>query len=194
MPKVRTKKTLVWLNSRSPNGTTKLSEKSSYYIDLETTLHLAKALQETLNFTYYKDDIPIGYMGLPKLINRSDIGISLNSIANSVTDTMRQSVKAYIIPWQAYELETFIEVRWPWIILPVCAVLGTVMLPLGTILANKRQHMTLLKSSVIPLLVARVQTPPEHDIASVQNIGEMHRMAKEAEVSMDQGKVFMVFI
>lgn len=179
---------------RSSNGTTKLSENSSYYIDGQTVLDLAVALAQTLNFTYYQTFFPVGYMGLPKLINRSDIGLSLESMSNGLTDTLRQNIKGHMIPGQGYDFETFIEVRWLWIILPVCAVLGTVLLLLGTVFANKRQHMILLKSSVIPLLAAQVQTSPEHDIASLQNLGEMNRMAKAADVTMDQSKGFLVFI
>lgn len=51
-------------------------------------------------------------MGLPKLVYRSDISISLSSISNSVPDTRRQSVKEYIIPGEAYTFETFIKVQW----------------------------------------------------------------------------------
>ncbi|KAF3397451.1 hypothetical protein DPV78_007747 [Talaromyces pinophilus] len=98
-------------------------------------------------------------------------------MSNSLTDTMRQNVKGYMIPRDSYDLETFIEVWWLWIILPVCAVLGTAILLL-----------------VIPLLATQVQTSPEHDIAAVQNLDEIHGMAKEADVTMDQGEGFLVFM
>jgi hypothetical protein len=173
---------------RSPNGITKLSEDSSYYIDVGTILSLKFALQNTLNFTYYQEDLEIGYMGLPTVITRNDIGLSLESMSNGFTDTLRQNAKSYKIPGEAYDFETIIEVRWPWIILPVCAVLGTVLLLLGTVLTNKRQDMILLKSSVNPLLAARVQTSPKHDIASLQSLVGKHRRSKEADVTIDQGK------
>lgn len=179
---------------RSPNGSKHLSENSSYHIDWLTATDLGFALNQTLNFNYYNSNFPLGYMGLTKFINRSDIGLSLESLSNSLTDTMRQSVKGYMIPGQAYSFETFIEVRWLWIILPLCAVLGTVLLLIGTILANKRQHMILLKSSIIPLLAAHIQNSPEHDIASLQSLSEMNRMATATEITLDQSKGHLVFI
>lgn len=179
---------------RSRNGSKHLSENSSYHIDWLTATDLGFALNQTLNFNYYNSNFPLGYMGLTKFINRSDIGLSLESLSNSLTDTMRQSVKGYMIPGQAYSFETFIKVRWLWIILPLCAVLGTVLLLIGTILAKKRQHMILLKSSIIPLLAAHIQNSPEHDIASLQSLSEMNRMATATEVTLDQSKGHLVFI
>lgn len=96
----------------SPNGTAKLSENSSYYIDVGTVLGLQRALQETLNFTYYyQDDLSIGYMGLLTVITRNYFGLSLEAMSNSLTDTMRQNAKAYMVPEEAYDFETIIEVR-----------------------------------------------------------------------------------
>jgi hypothetical protein len=51
-----------------------------------------------------------------------------------------------------------------------------------------------MKSSAIPLLAARVQISPEHNIAAVQNLGEMHCMTKEADMTMYQGNRFLAFM
>jgi hypothetical protein len=76
----------------------------------------------------------------------------------------------------------------------VCTILKTVIFLSGTILANKQQQIILLKSSIIPLLAARVQTSSGHDIASQQSLREMHHMAKKAEVLMNKGKGYLIFI
>ena len=54
--------------------------------------------------------------------------------------------------------------------------------------------MILLKSSIIPLLAAHIQNSPEHDIASLQSLSEMNRMATATEVTLDQSKGHLVFI
>lgn len=90
------------------------------------------------------------------------------------------------LPGAAFVVETFIEVCWPWIILPAIVILASCALIPATALANRRHYDVLWKGSVLALTISRLDTTPEHEIANLRNVSQMHRISEETKVTIEQ--------
>ncbi|CAI7592927.1 unnamed protein product [Penicillium pancosmium] len=173
-----------------PNGTATLSRNSSYSIDHHTFSSFRDTMRSIFNSTL--DSTPSGsrsdVLNMATILRTSNLGQLLESMSISVTDTLRTNSHANKVPGLAYQVEMFIEVRWPWIILPVIVTLGSIALLLGTAMGSKQQKAVLWKCTVLPLLSCHLNTSPEHEIASLRSVDEMHYISKNLCATMVQGE------
>ncbi|GMG03699.1 hypothetical protein COH20_003092 [Aspergillus flavus] len=182
-----------------PNGKAALSGASTYKVDAYTFLSIPNVMTKLFNTTTgsgaYWDDFENESTGLNlgPILREADLRQLLQSVSASMTDTMRANPETINVPGQAFRVETFIHVRWPWIILLVCAVLGSLALLLGTATVSKRQHAKLWKASIIPLMTSRLDLLHENEIAGLDNMEDIHRMSKKANVRMDRDGGQLVF-
>ena len=72
------------------------------------------------------------------------------------------------VPGKAFRTETYIHVRWPWIILPTFVVLASALLLLITTMATR--HTVLWKNSLLPLLRNYFDTVPEDNSIALQSV------------------------
>lgn len=98
---------------------------------------------------------------------------AFNFMATSITDNIRSSAKSISVRGKAFRTEMFIEVRWPWVIRPITVVVLSTVLLAATATASRKQQAILWKASVIPLLMSRVQTVPEHDMTFLRHADEV---------------------
>lgn len=178
-----------------PNGSTTISGNSSYIVDQDISGPLEYVLSDLFNATFQpsNDGSQPGALSLASLLRNDNISELLESMSTSITDRFRASSKGNRVHGQAHKVESFIDVRWPWIILPGCVILGSILLLLGTALVSKRQHAVLWKSSVLPLMISCLDTTPEHEISSLQNVDEVQRVSKKIDITMDQSGGHLIF-
>ena len=173
-----------------PNGTATLSKNSSYSIDHHTFSSFRDTMRNIFNSTL--DNTPGGsrsdVLNMATILRTGNLGQLLESMSTSVTDTLRTNPHSNRVPGLAYRVETFIDVRWPWIILPVIVTLGSIALLLGTAMGSKQQETVLWKCTVLPLLSCHLNTSPEHEIASLRSVDEMQCISKNLCATMVQGE------
>jgi hypothetical protein len=126
---------------------------------------------------------------LAPFLRRSNISQVLDSMSTSVTDTLRVNGYSANIPGKGFRDERYIQVRWPWIILPAVVTLGSLALLLGTAIASKQKGAVLWKSMVLPLLSGQPHTTPDNRIASMRSVDGMGALSKKmrAVVVQDDG-------
>jgi hypothetical protein len=109
----------------------------------------------------------------------------------SATDTFRTNARGSTIPGDAFRDETFIRVRWPWIILPVVVALGSIVLLVATAIGSKQNKAVLWKSTALPLIMSHFDTTPENGIASLRSVDGMTDMSKKmrAVVLQEDGPI-----
>lgn len=169
---------------RAPSDTPFMSRNISYSMDYYTYSSLSSVLQGIFNTTLESAFKGIGSGGIMEPILRgSNIGQLLESMSTGMTDTMRANSRATRIPGKGLRNESFIQVRWPWIILPICVIVGLLALLWDTASVSKRQQAVLWKSSVLPLMMSQLETSSER-LLSERNVDEVHRLAKHVDVSM----------
>lgn len=178
-----------------PNGRVTLSQNSTYNIDEYTLQTLGTVLTNLFNTTLSTRSPGSQYSALDMatILRTGNLSQSLGSMSTSITNMIRTNPRATAVPGEAYRVETYIQVRWPWIILPICAVLGSILLLLGTALANKQQGAVLWKDSVLPLLMGRLDIAAESEIGSLRNVDEVQRVLKKIDVVMDDDGGHLVF-
>lgn len=132
-------------------------------------------------------------LNMATILRTGNLGQLLESMSISVTDTIRTNSDGNKVPGQAYRVETFIDVRWPWIILPVLVTLGSIALLLGTAMGSKQQNTVLWKCNVLPLISCHLHTTPENEIASLRSVDEMHCISKNMYATMAQGEGPLTF-
>ncbi|BCR88817.1 uncharacterized protein ACHE_50015S [Aspergillus chevalieri] len=111
-----------------------------------------------------------------------DVDKAMDSMTTSMTDIIRSDATAFTIEGDAFRDETYINVRWPWIILPTLSVLFSIFLFISTSIASSRLNVVLWKDSVLPLLMFRLQTDSADDIMSLSKVEEAERISKKIKV------------
>ncbi|CAI7581216.1 unnamed protein product [Penicillium manginii] len=182
----------VWLSTLvSPNHTKTLSPNSNYTIENSTWADLSRTLTGIFNSTLYTADartIEKSITGLTPLLtlwSSSNLTDSVTSITNSMTDHIRSSTSAKQLPGTAFRTETYIHVRWPWIALPATLVLLAVALLMVVSVENRKYSTLLWKSSVLPLLMGKVQINSEHEIDTLQTVTDVQEESKKIRIAVE---------
>ena len=84
--------------------------------------------------------------------NATGLDLMMSEIAQSMTNAFRASGGAVPVRGTAFELDTFIHVRWPWIALPALVLLCTTFFLLAAILTNRKSGTKLWKGSALNML------------------------------------------
>ncbi|KAJ5995401.1 hypothetical protein N7481_002378 [Penicillium waksmanii] len=95
---------------------------------------------------------------------------------------------------QAYRSETFVfvQVSWPWLILPIGLPVFTILLLVTMVIVTRPQRV-LWKSSVFPLLMSRLQLAEEHKIAHLHHLGQVETISKRVKVRISEEEDSLVF-
>lgn len=159
------------------------STNSTYTIETETMSDLVELLQSLFNITENgfgnsnKQGTPMAV-----LATSQNISESMDSMATSMTNVIRQNLAASHVPGQLYYNETFIQVRWPWIIYPVALIVISIVFMSTTAVANRGQPV-LWKSSIFPLLLGELEvTPEKQKIANLRHMEEIYHESKNIQV------------
>lgn len=160
----------------------------AYAIDHYVNMDLHNTLKSLFNATSEMDSDSWDVQMSKILYNQPDLGKAMDSMATSMTDVMRADPESFTINGKAFQNETYVHVRWPWIILPLMAVVLSILLLIATAIASRRLRVRLWKSSVLPLLISRLQIDPEHGLDSLQNMDEVLRVSKRVNVVAETGK------
>ena len=132
---------------------------------------------------------------MQKLWESSDLDTLFGNLAASITSNMRansdDSLKA---EGQLGTLETHIEVRWLWLILPIlCICLGAVSLLLAIWHTHKSQ-MPLWKNSALALLFHGLDYEALHSQTSERLLSQMQKEAGDMQVTFGDELAFGVTI
>jgi hypothetical protein len=175
----------------APDGSAALSSNSSYSVDLRTFGHLADTMMNLFNSTTeLRGEVPTStVLKLGTILRMDNLNRSLDSMSSSLTDTFRMDSLNDEVQGIAFQDETFIHVRWPWITLPVIVTLGSIALLLGTAIGSKHRKAVLWKCMVLPLLTSHFDATPESKIASVRRVDGMTEISKKMRAVMvhDEG-------
>lgn len=128
----------------------------------------------------------------PILYNSNNISDAVNRMDESMTDNIRSSSKSTRTSGQAYLTETFIQVRWLWLILPIALPIMTIFLLITMVLETWREPV-LRKSSLFPLLMGRLQPIDEHNIAHLRHLDQVQSLSKRIKVKISQEEGSLLF-
>jgi hypothetical protein len=171
----------------APSGLHTLSGNASYPINHTTYTTLTSDISTILT----SDSDSAKIFATENLVTRNITDI-LSSLATSMTDVIRSDADTSIsVAGKAYYSQNFIHVRWPWIILPVfIGVTSTVFLIITAVSSRKA---VLWKTSLLPLLVGRLEVQPSHALSTMGSIDEMGRKSKSVRVYLehDPGLTFV---
>jgi hypothetical protein len=106
-------------------------------------------LNEFLQSLFDRSDDPYPFSMQAVLQINNDIEATLDSIAESVTEAMRDGLNSTQVLGETYRDETFVEVRWEWFVVPATVLVLSVVFFCYTILLNRSKHGIIWKSSVL---------------------------------------------
>ena len=116
------------------------------------------------------------------LWNSRNLPQSMADMATSIRDNIRFSDTASNLTGEAFITSTYIQVRWPWIILPVATVVMATLLLAATAITSRRLHTVMWKSSVLPLIIGRLEIESDHDLAGPDSVDEMNALSSKINV------------
>jgi hypothetical protein len=163
----------------APPGLHTLSDNSSYPINHTTYTTLTSDISTIL--TSDSDSATVFATQNLATRNITDIMVSL---ATSMTDIIRSDPDTNIsVPGKTFYSQNYIHVRWPWIILPVfVGVMSAVFL--ATTAVSSR-GMTLWKTSVLPLLLGRLEVQPGHALSTTESMDKLGQKSKRVRVFLE---------
>ncbi|KAJ5520474.1 hypothetical protein N7463_000927 [Penicillium fimorum] len=180
----RTKSSTIPVYFAPPDGSATLSKNPSYSMDHHTFNSFKPAMIRIFNNT--TDLTQSDVLDLTTFLRKGSLSQLLDSMSTSVTDVLRANRLGKPILGKAFRIETFIHIRWPWIILPVIVTLGSIALLLGTAIESKRRKAVLWKCMALPLLSSHLYTTPENETASVRSVDRMTDKWKKMRAVMVQ--------
>ncbi|KAL4893673.1 hypothetical protein BDV59DRAFT_176929 [Aspergillus ambiguus] len=166
-------------------GRESFSGQLPYRVDVYSHGALVNHLGSVLNTTIDANSPDFSTPLASTLLSIDNTTESMNQVATSMTDHIRSTAKAVQVPGQAFRTETFIHVRWVWILIPTVLIASSIILLISTAIGN-RAHPVLWKSSIFPLIMGRLNTFPEHEIAHLRHIRELQCIAKDINVVVEQ--------
>lgn len=86
---------------------------------------------------------------------------------DSMADNIQTNTKTTHIQGQSFQTKAS---RWAWITLLTTTVLLPILSLTVTRITNRRQHIALWKSSLLPFLWGATEILPEHDFESLQDV------------------------
>ncbi|KAJ5531302.1 hypothetical protein N7527_004695 [Penicillium freii] len=178
-----------------PNGSATLSKNSSYSIDHQTFNSFEATMMSIFNSTadFGVNASTSNMLNLATILRKGNISPLLDSMSTSVTDVLRANRWGDKITGETVRVETFIHVRWPWIIVPVIVTLTSIALLVGTAIGSKHRKAVLWKCMVLPLLSIHLHTTPENEIASVPSVDGMTNKWKNMRAVMVQDEGSLTF-
>ncbi|KAJ5637181.1 hypothetical protein N7490_007060 [Penicillium lividum] len=160
---------------------------SNYSMDANTRNLIVEYLEGVFNATdFFSENATTyqNYVSAAVLIlsntSHTDVPKVFNSMATSMTASIRTSAQASNLQGTAYHTETYIHVRWPWISFPIILVLLSIMLLIIAALLNRDQRV-LWKSSIFPLLLGRLEVENSH-ITQLRHLDELQSESKKIKV------------
>lgn len=120
------------------------------------------------------------------LYKADNLSKTIDNIATSMTNNIRQDQNSTQVIGQAFKDETFIRVRWPWFILPATLVFLTALILQATIMINYRCKAMLWKSSILPLLYHGLDPPADAPVEKLSQV-EVKTAAITAQLRTTEG-------
>lgn len=107
----------------------------------------------------------------------------IESIANALTNyglqTTNDTIRGY-----AYTEESYVRVRWQWLILPALLELVSVVLLILTIIYSRREDVPLWKSSILALMYHGVEGLRGQETLATERLSGMELIAKTTDVRL----------
>ncbi|OJJ87025.1 DUF3176 domain-containing protein [Aspergillus glaucus CBS 516.65] len=98
---------------------------------------------------------------VPDVLSKGNLSLITENIARGMTEHIRTGPNSTISNGVAYQNETYIHVKWPWVILPITVVAGAGVFLACSIGLNSRRKAALWKSSSVALLLHSVEGSAE---------------------------------
>jgi len=116
-----------------------------------------------------------------QVINEAeDLGVLMETVAVSLTDYIRNisSTPQYGTVW---EEETYVHIRWLWLILPITLAPMSLFFLLSAIWISSHRNVKVWKSSILAIIFHGLENPIGSDIA-INRPNEMGEVAKRMRV------------
>ena len=123
------------------------------------------------------------------LYNTQDYAKSIENLATSMTNNIRQQNDSGSSPFEgvAYKTETYVHVRWAWFSYPATVSVLSLLYLLGTIIESRNRDILIWKSSNLALLLhGQGLELSKSDHMPVNTLSEMSEMAKDIEIELIQ--------
>ena len=123
------------------------------------------------------------------LYDTKDYSKRIENLAASMTNNIRQQNDSGSAPFEgnAYETETYVNVRWTWFAYPATVLALSLVYLLGTIIESRNRDISIWKSSNLALLLQGQELElSKSGQMPVNTLSEMTEMAKDIEIELVQ--------
>ncbi|KAF2734688.1 hypothetical protein EJ04DRAFT_564103 [Polyplosphaeria fusca] len=155
---------------------------------------LINSTDETHAMLRYKQYITLGpytrnITHNPWLFN--NISANLDKLSTGITNMIRSATGnvTEMIQGPAFDKESFVDVRWPWLVLPIGLLAGTFIFLVSTVIRSslEKDHVGVWKTSAIATLLYGLPDDMQKQITGSKEHGTPRANAKEVRVKWIRG-------
>ena len=162
-----------------------------YYVDSLSIIGISTYLSATLNTSVSSDSSDMEHLNFGYYLQSSNLSDVTRDLADTLTGLIRSNISgdnlnATMFKGEARYNTVFVQVRWPWIILPIVETLLTAVLLAISI--SLTRHQPLLKTSVIAFLMHGLEgwSDDELEVASPETVDSLQTIAKGMTASFEE--------
>ncbi|KNG89899.1 hypothetical protein ANOM_001723 [Aspergillus nomiae NRRL 13137] len=173
------------------NGTQRDDKgECTYSVNAFSRLAMVNSLTPLLNGTgqlymsnrpYWSTDTAKALYGVQG--NLTDISTVFTSLATSLTTHARNQVCKASVKGMTWTVESFVSVRWPWMILPIALVAMTILFLVVTMIKTRNQYIW--KSSPLALLFSDLAVDGQHSFERNPSLSGMEDVSKKMNVWLE---------
>jgi hypothetical protein len=118
----------------------------------------------------------------------------MRRLATSMTNVMRSSVSKEMVPGRAFSRESYVDVRWQWLTLPLGLLFVALIFLAATIVksAIERDRVGVFKTSAYATLLYGLPDEMQNKITRSGSIGTPRSKAKELKVRLQPNQGWRV--
>jgi hypothetical protein len=115
--------------------------------------------------------------------NLTDISTIFTSLTSALTTHARTQVCKASIKGMTWTVESFVSVRWPWMILPIALVVMTIVFLVVTVIKTRNQYIW--KSSPLALLFSDLAVEAPHSFQTNPSLSGMEDVSRKMKVWLE---------
>ena len=153
----------------------------AYWVSAAHAWDIGRRLEAMMNVS-----LSLGYDGGTRQVmaetlysmNNGNISKTIESVANSLTNYIRQAPNATLVQGTASISEVFVQVHWPWLFFPALLVAFSTVFLVTCMTISAAKGKQVWKSSIIALLFHRLAEHKPED-AETTTLTQMHNASKQ---------------
>lgn len=137
--------------------------------------------QQDWEFAYQNTATPSYSSDAVRVVANHNLSYAMNNTAASLSK-LSIDFSGRMVAWTAQTAETYVTVRWQWLILPITLVASGLLLFIATMTQTHRCNDSLWRSSLLPVLYGHIEMPAGSNGCQLTDVARTEAQARRDKI------------